>query len=66
MEYDKYGILMACRHLSMPLLISACGEKKWRSVVPLSVLVFLSRSRCHPRHQIVVLVQVLSHECNHG
>ena len=52
--------------LSMPLLESACGARKWRSIVPLSVLAAMHRPRLHPRQQLVVLLQVLSHQINSG
>lgn len=52
--------------LSMPLLESACGVRKWRNIVPLSVIACMNKYRVHPRQQIIVLVQVLSDEVNHG
>ncbi|KAI8469348.1 MAG: DegP-type protease [Monoraphidium minutum] len=52
--------------LSLPVLEAAYSARKWRTLAPVSVLAAFQRQRTTPEEQVVILVQVLSHEINHG
>lgn len=52
--------------LSLPILEAAYSARKWRALAPVAVLKAFQEQRASPDQQVVILVQVLSHEVNHG
>jgi len=64
-SYLIAGGLVFCP-LSLPCLEAVFGSRKWRTLAPISVLSACAQQRTHHSQQVVILVQVLSHEINHG
>lgn len=62
--YVAGGLVFA--PLSLPCMEAVYGSRKWRTLAPISVLQAFVQQRTSPSQQVVILVQVLSHEINHG
>ncbi|KAF6254726.1 hypothetical protein COO60DRAFT_1627774 [Scenedesmus sp. NREL 46B-D3] len=62
--YVAGGLVFA--PLSLPCMEAVYGSRKWRTLAPISVLQAFVQQRVSPSQQVVILVQVLSHEINHG
>eukprot|EP00878_Enallax_costatus_P010858 GHUV01011338.1.p1 GENE.GHUV01011338.1~~GHUV01011338.1.p1 ORF type:complete len:433 (+),score=89.77 GHUV01011338.1:1260-2558(+) len=62
--YVTGGLVFA--PLSLPCMEAVYGSRKWRTLAPISVLQAFVQQRTSPLQQVVILVQVLSHEINHG
>lgn len=62
--YITGGLVFA--PLSWPLLEAMYGARKWRTLAVVSILQAFQQQKTNPYQQVVILVQILSHEINHG